>query len=475
MTSPGPGPTSDQRGDGAGGRRMDYPSPPDATTSATRPEPAAEVAPAPRSVDPRWRWDGRSWLPVPNPAPPWLAPYQSAHTRATWAMVGLAVEMAVALPVLVSFVFGPDLVLLLLLLLPALTTVGISALMAVWACRCFRNVGALGAANLRWSPGWAACGWFVPLANLAIPYLVVRELWVASAGGGRPPALVLAWGWGWIARIALIAALYCIVSLYFIIPQVSYLSTALGLAIFAVVVISSDVLSVLLVYRLTALQGDRARQAPQLGEAPLAAWARPYARTRTHAIWAAAAIAVAALAGLVMLLVNVAVRVLTGLPLEAGPPAAIVTWVEALAVSSLASLAAGPVAVALWVYRAYRNLPVLGSGPPRWSPGWAAGGWFVPVANFVLPYLVVSELWAVSRPSSRRTSVAVAVWWAALVAAVALWLASLLNYLVIGGSGQIGEDAVGILGDAALVVAAVLAVLGIMAITRGQQARAATY
>jgi heme/copper-type cytochrome/quinol oxidase subunit 2 len=50
----------------------------------------------------------------------------------------------------------------------------------VWQFRAQSNVRALGAANLRYSPGWAVGWWFVPFANIVMPYLTVRELWKAS-------------------------------------------------------------------------------------------------------------------------------------------------------------------------------------------------------------------------------------------------------------------------------------------------------
>jgi hypothetical protein len=63
-------------------------------------------------------------------------------------------------------------------------------------------------ANLRFSPGWAVGWWFIPFANLVMPYLTVRELWKASdanagaidwkARGGA--AIVALW---WTARLGM--------------------------------------------------------------------------------------------------------------------------------------------------------------------------------------------------------------------------------------------------------------------------------
>ncbi|MCJ7673337.1 MAG: DUF4328 domain-containing protein [Acidimicrobiia bacterium] len=46
-----------------------------------------------------------------------------------------------------------------------------------------------------------------------------------------------------------------------------------------------------------------------------------------------------------------------------------------------------------WLWRAAKNQQVLGREPERLGSGWAIGGWFIPLANFVIPVLVVQDLW----------------------------------------------------------------------------------
>ncbi|RSM51286.1 hypothetical protein DMB66_42175 [Actinoplanes sp. ATCC 53533] len=79
-----------------------------------------------------------------------------------------------------------------------------------------------------------------------------------------------------------------------------------------------------------------------------------------------------------------------------------------------------------WLHRARTNL----DGPGEelaWSRGWSIGGWFLPIGNFVIPQLVVSEIDRVSqrradevegRPHERRRGVVVAwvVLWSVSVA-----------------------------------------------------------
>jgi hypothetical protein len=46
----------------------------------------------------------------------------------------------------------------------------------------------------------------------------------------------------------------------------------------------------------------------------------------------------------------------------------------------------------IWTRRLHRISTTLWDGKRRWSIGWAVGGWFVPLANFVIPKLVLSEI-----------------------------------------------------------------------------------
>jgi hypothetical protein len=50
----------------------------------------------------------------------------------------------------------------------------------LWQYRAHTNLRALGASGLSYSPGWAVGWWFIPFANVVMPYLTVRELWKAS-------------------------------------------------------------------------------------------------------------------------------------------------------------------------------------------------------------------------------------------------------------------------------------------------------
>lgn len=67
----------------------------------------------------------------------------------------------------------------------------------VWLYRSAANNRALGASGLKYSPGWTVGWFFIPFANLVMPYRTVREVWLTSqdrAVRGAAP-LVQAW-WG---------------------------------------------------------------------------------------------------------------------------------------------------------------------------------------------------------------------------------------------------------------------------------------
>ena len=60
--------------------------------------------------------------------------------------------------------------------------------------------------------------------------------------------------------------------------------------------------------------------------------------------------------------------------------------------------AAAWILLLFWFYRAYRNLEALGTRG-RYSPGWAAGAWFVPILNLFRPKQIADDIWRSSDPA----------------------------------------------------------------------------
>jgi len=75
----------------------------------------------------------------------------------------------------------------------------------IWLYQAFKNLSALAAQNLEFSPGWAIGWWFIPFANLVKPYQVISELWNASDSDYDPELFlsnkigtpsIIGWWWG---------------------------------------------------------------------------------------------------------------------------------------------------------------------------------------------------------------------------------------------------------------------------------------
>jgi hypothetical protein len=77
-----------------------------------------------------------------------------------------------------------------------------------------------------------------------------------------------------------------------------------------------------------------------------------------------------------------------------------------------------------WLYRARRNLNRIEGARPRWGSGWALACWFIPVANAVLPGLVVADVARNSVAARPRLSWLAVAWWSAFVGASIAGLAS---------------------------------------------------
>lgn len=69
----------------------------------------------------------------------------------------------------------------------------------VWIHRVFVAIRSNGGTT-RWSPGMAVGGWFIPLANVVLPWLTVRD---ALRALGRPTVLAGAWWITWLLAIPL--------------------------------------------------------------------------------------------------------------------------------------------------------------------------------------------------------------------------------------------------------------------------------
>jgi hypothetical protein len=132
----------------------------------------------------------------------------------------------------------------------------------------------------------------------------------------------------------------------------------------------------------------------------------------------------------------------------------------------------------VWQHRGQRNLSRLGVRQLRFTPAWAVGWWFVPIANLWKPFQSVRELWRASRAgvddatgAGERTWPVIGWWWG-------VWLVSNITLrLSVSMDRQatlddyIGSDNVDLVQEALSIVAAILAIAVVRSITRRQEAK----
>jgi hypothetical protein len=67
------------------------------------------------------------------------------------------------------------------------------------------------------------------------------------------------------------------------------------------------------------------------------------------------------------------------------------TLIGAMTLMSLGMIVAF-VLLVIWTNHAHKATQDLWSGDRRWSSGWTVGGWFIPVANLIIPRAVITEI-----------------------------------------------------------------------------------
>ena len=146
------------------------------------------------------------------------AVFASAHTRAMVAIGFLALSMVVSLLTISIvhdyFFIGFPPVVLGGSLLAALVGAGCVVSFLAWFSRSYRNLRALGAEGLEYSPGVAVGWWFVPVGNCWKPFRVAVEIWkasdptlrandLASRASMPTPVLLAVWWMGWLTALVL--------------------------------------------------------------------------------------------------------------------------------------------------------------------------------------------------------------------------------------------------------------------------------
>ncbi len=72
----------------------------------------------------------------------------------------------------------------------------------------------------------------------------------------------------------------------------------------------------------------------------------------------------------------------------------------------------------MWFRRAYNNLHALQNSYATMGEGWAAGGWFIPIMNWVRPYQIMKEIWQGTQKAlthklgEPKSNSLIGIWWA---------------------------------------------------------------
>ncbi|MEU5977132.1 DUF4328 domain-containing protein [Streptomyces sp. NPDC047315] len=128
----------------------------------------------------------------------------------------------------------------------------------------------------------------------------------------------------------------------------------------------------------------------------------------------------------------------------------------------------------IWFFKARTNADAFAPDLPRMQRGWAIGGWFIPFANLVIPRKVAGDIWAASRRNpynghKEQPERLLNFWWAFWVVSLVFARLSVMRYDKAESPEEVGSAAFGLVfSDLVDIVAAVLAILVVRAITRMQ-------
>jgi uncharacterized protein DUF4328 len=123
--------------------------------------------------------------------------------------------------------------------------------------------------------------------------------------------------------------------------------------------------------------------------------------------------------------------------------------VESAVIGRYGLMVPAAILLAVWSVRVVRTNSWLGRRDTTFSPGLAAAGWFIPLANLVLPAVMVTNAWKASDPTlpvgatsadagERSTTPMIAAWWAC-------WLGTLLVQILFGATATVKRgDSVGV-------------------------------
>lgn len=122
-------------------------------------------------------------------------------------------------------------------------------------------------------------------------------------------------------------------------------------------------------------------------------------------------------------------RMRSGMKVTQGEVLANATKQASVAFAALGLWIVNVISFGIWIVRAHKNLRAFGITDATYTPGWALGWFFVPIANLVQPFQAMKELWQASHVgaewSKSSSTKIVNSWWC-------LWLLSSVYGALIG-------------------------------------------
>ncbi len=186
-----------------------------------------------------------------------------------------------------------------------------------------------------------------------------------------------------------------------------------------------------------------------------------------------------AVATLVLLGCNITLRLFTEmLSVSVGekPDLTMAALLGLVAVLQIMAMIATVVLFLVWLARAHHNMTAMGSRRITMSPGWAVGGWFIPIYNLAHGFSSVNQLWMDSEPSSAdvytvpKTPALVGWWWGMyLLSGVISWV------VVLRGDFQHPSASWAAISSASSLTAGVLFGMVVWRIQRRQDAQFGEY
>jgi hypothetical protein len=145
---------------------------------------------------------------------------------------------------------------------------------------------------------------------------------------------------------------------------------------------------------------------------------------------------------------------------------------------ALVALAIIPVFIT-WCWRSAKNQDVLGRAPQRLGSAFAIWSWFIPIANFVMPVLIIQDLWRGSDASIPRAdprwriadrSWLIGWWWGLFVVPVVAFAGAPADQRSFDETAARSANLLALFGMLCAAAAAVLAILVVGRLDARQEA-----